>query len=409
MLAENILKHNKRIGFDTNDFQTGAIQLQGLFLVFCAIKKVYENDEQEEFLCDFIKTGIESIIPARAPAFDNGHNWGYPILCSCLVLIANNEKLWNLFDKNTQDCIHECMRMFALMWNFGCNERNDFKTGIGLHGNYRKCYVGTNYLLTNNALILLLDKYFGGIQELNGLYKAVEYDTQINRLRDLQLLSAYKTWTTPGVVDKDGTLYPGARELFAAPQKTTTKYRKRLGDSVILADGGKGLGCKISFGYRPISGQPRIETALGIFEHILKTNCFIKTCVSSVNIPFEDDFSAHIADGTVSPYEGQYGMFSEFDGGNEANKRSSIFHCEIDFMILMCYFETMRLLNIAEPSELSCWDAINVGMEDFIYKREHGYIGYSMYHIEELGKWDLDSSLAIQLWKEEYRTNKKEG
>ena len=403
MTTEKILNHRGTARFGQSDFLSGGNQLQSLFYVFCAIKKVYENAEDKEELCTFIKTNIEGTLPAGAPSFDNSHNWGYPVLCACLTLIANNETLWNLFDENMHECIHECMRMFALMWNFGCNERNDFRTGIGLHGNYRKCYVGVNYLLTNNALILLLDKYFGGIQGLNAIYRTVDYDTQINRLYELGFFSAYKTWTTPGVVDADGTSYPGAKELFAADRRISTKYKKHLGNSVRLAEGGNGLGCKISFGYRPVNGKPRIETALGIFENILESSCFTKTCVSTVEIPFEDDFSAHIVDGTTSPFEGQYGMFSEFNGGTDANKRSSIFHCEIDFMLLMCYFESMRLLGIAEPKDLACWEAVNVGMEDFIYKREHGYMGYSMYHIEDPAKWTLDSALAIDLWKTEYR------
>jgi hypothetical protein len=48
------------------------------------------------------------------------------------------------------------------------------------------------------------------------------------------------------------------------------------------------------------------DIPLGVIEHVFK-DCFNNICVSQVRI--EDyNYIAGIADGTTSPYEGQYGM-----------------------------------------------------------------------------------------------------
>lgn len=392
---------NKPLGFTILDARKGTAALQSIFYTFIAIKEAYESNSTEAK--DIIKTHISSILYNGCPAFDNGHNWGYPIFCACITLINKKEELWNLFTEKEQAQMHECMRMFALMWNFGCNEYNDFRTGMGLKGDYRKQNVGVNYLLSNNALIVFLEQYFGSIEALNELFATVDYETEMHTLKELSMSNAYHVWTTPGIVSADGTQCPGAKELFSSETPITAYIYKKVGDNKVIVPAGEGLGCKVPFAYRAMAKKEKLYTPMDIFNNIMTKHCFKKICKSIVPIVFEDNFSAHIADETVSPYEGQKGMIAEFDAGTEARQRSSIFHSEIDFMICMCYFETMRLLNICEPTDLLYWDLVNVGMEDFIYKREHGYVGYAMYHIEQLGKWDLDSGLAIQLWKEEYR------
>ena len=393
--------------FSILDFNQGASNLERLFAVFAAIKQYKSNPTKE--WSDFIYNRISIILSGGGPAFDNGHHWGYPILCACITIIREDDDLWGLFSDMQQKQLHEYMRMFALMWNFGCNADNDYRTGMGLHGNYRKKNVGVNYLLTNNALIVFLERYFGSIEKLNEVFASVDYEQEMSTLKELGLNRAHEIWTTEGPVDVDGTQYPGAKELFHSVEKREAKIVRQIGSDKIITYAGEGYGCKLPFAYKAQAKDERLYTALDIFSNILTKHCFCRICKSVVEIPFEDDFSAHIEDGTTSPYEGRNGMIREFDTGTDARKRSSIFHCEIDFMMLMCYFETMRLLGICEPTELPYWELVNVGMEDFIYKKEHGYVGYAMYHIEDPKRWTLRSELAIQIWKEDYRTDRMEG
>lgn len=398
MNIENLLKSRHYGHFLTMDAARGTDTLQGLYPIFISISQYYKNTEHKEELKVFIHDRISKVLSVNLPAFDNGHNWGYPILCACFTLIKGNEELWELFTDHEHALIHQSMRMFALMWNFGCNAANDFHTGIGLHGNYSKYHVGVNYLLCNHALIVFLENYFGSIDALNELFLTVDYDAEMQKLKDLGMKAAYKVWTTPSFVDENGVTRPGARELFCSDEPIEAYYPARVGRTFFAKKAGNGVGCKVPFKYSSQRGK-NLSKPLYIFHNILQMHCFNQTCVSQVKIDFEDDFTAHIADGTISPYEGQKGMIAEF---NRAN-RSSIFHCEIDFMLLMCYFETMRLLGIHDLTECMYWDKVNVGMEDFIYKREHGYIGYAMFHVEQPGKWNLRSDLAIELWKEDYR------
>ena len=406
MTIENLKKYPSAV-FMSRDEGMGRAELESLFATFVAIKEYAKNNTKE--LQKYIRNRIVKILDYGTPTFSNGHNWGYPILCACLTLIKRDPNLWNAFSDFQHQQIEQCMRMFALMWNFGCNEFNDFRTGIGLHGDYRKKNVGLNYLLCNNALIMLIEQYYGSIDAINEIFATADYDTEIAQLNELKLSNAYRAWTTSGPVDEAGVQYPGARDLFHSETPKQAYRFSRLGDDKVLVSAGEGVGCKVPFAYRAMAKNKKLTTPREIFDNILTNHCFCRTCESIVKIPFEVDFSAHIADGTISPYEGQKGMISEFNKGEDERKRSSIFHCEIDFMMLMCYFEAMRLLGICEPTELPYWNLVNVGMEDFIYKKEHGYVGYAMYHIEDPRKWGLRSELAIQLWKEEYRIDNKEG
>jgi hypothetical protein len=287
--------------------------------------------------------------------------------------------------------------MFLFMWNWGCNKYNQYCTGAGMHGNFQK-HSGPNYMLNNNALITFILHFFDSVtpvddvfyKNANEILNTVDYDIEMQRLQEYGFLNAYTTWTTPDQIGFDGTVLPGTKEIFNNGGRIKAEV-VQFGSPVII-NRGYGNGVKINITYKDPWNFNITNTDIpyGVIEHIL-LDCFSATCHSVIEI--EDyDFTAKINNNFISPYEGKLGMMKEFNISDDGvARRSSLYHCDIDFILVITSIATWKHLNIIDVTTQAYWPQISVGMEDYLYKKQNGYHSFSLGHPE-------DKQIRTQLW-----------
>jgi hypothetical protein len=404
---------NKSIRFSRFDFKSGLNELESTTILLQLILYHYEHAEYSEK--EEVKVAIKKLLDdvlynGYEPAFDNSHNWGYSLLCESFALIKHKEDLWSMFNAEDQARITLLMKMFALMWNFGCNAGNRYNTGIGLNGNYGKDS-GPNYRLTNNILIPYIAKFFGDLHQVNLFFQyEADYDVIINQLKAFKFRNAYITWTRPGIEFPDGTVAPGAKELYntrehvGSGEPAISAYSRDLHGNIVYL--GQGHGCRQCYHYLPYKSTVQVDRTSyeGVINDVLD-DCFNGgNVVSKVYIEDEDEW-CRMLDDAISPYEGQAGMMKEFNIPDDGmGQRSSIFHCEIDFNLVCACLATFKYLEIAQLVDLPMWDQIKTGMSDFLFKYEHSYQGYSM------GRFEPDSqtsqlSATTAIWSGYWTTN----
>jgi hypothetical protein len=378
--------------FSRWDYCRGLRELEATSALLALIVYDYEQGEgytNQDLVRNSIKRKLVPVLyQGKEPCFDNGHCWGYPVLCQAFSLIKNKASLWSMFSPQTQHRITVLMEMFIHMWNFGCNKYNGFQTGIGLHGNYKK-NANPNYMLSNEALILPCVHFFGNMHECCQVMIHRPYEKIIQELKILGFKNAYRTWMTPGFELPDGTISAGARELFGEINKRRNTpgywnyaYVKDVSGNIFTA--GRGKGCTLPYYYkdRDFDAKDFESYPKEVYEHILAKTFSGGLCQDSIRIDVEQDFITSIKDGTNSPYLGFDGMMWEFNSWDFYGTRSSLFHSMIDFYLITTLLTTLKLLNVKLFDNESQKARIIIGMDDCLYKYFHGYIGYSMGQIE---------------------------
>ena len=389
--------------FNSLDYTSGTEELNKTQLLLQLIIHHYENknyDEKSDVIYAITHSLDEILYKGNEPTFDNSHNWGYPALCASITLIKNKEDLWNAFSDDAKDRMDVIMRMFALMWNFGCNAYNNFKSGIGLHGNYHKNW-GPNYRLSNNMLFPYILNYFGDIEAVNNIFiESDSYNKTINLLSKFNFRNALAVWTR-AEINYDELTAPSAEFLYTyktQPNILRPAYdlymKDNLGNTIKY---GYGSGCQIPAAYISDSVIYRKEDiTVPLIHDVLEDTFSGGKVVSEVYIE-DADFTCSMPNNLKSPYEGQEGMMDEFDAP-DILMRSSLWHCELDFILCMIHFKALSLLDVFDIKKCHYWNKVNVGMNDFIFKKENGYIGFSMGNTEENLK-ELKSSYWIDEWK----------
>lgn len=401
--------------FGTNDAIKGIAHLNTWGAILALIINDYENEtyDYKEDVYQYIKDSFHTTLCISGePAFDFGHNWGYPAMCQSIALMHNKESLWNIFDDDEKMRLDWTMKMFALMWNFGCNRFNSYFTGVGLLGNAGK-RKSPNMRLSNNALILYIIPYLGGVEQFNDFVTNITYEEVITKLKELGWENAHQIWTTPGFDMGNGETSPGAKELFNTADnwknKVTPVRAYRIDDRYgfpNIVNAGYGQGCTLPFSYT-VTGKPekRVDYPTCIYEDIIPYTFSGGECKSIIPIETEENFSARIIDLTTSRYEGQVGMMLEFNLSEDGfGRRSSPFHCEIDFYLISMMVATLKYLTGTSYRDLPDYEKMLVGMGDYLYKDRHGYIGYSLGTIEH-----STSRFSLSYWKTYWKQLLQEG
>ena len=381
--------------FSISDFAGGLQELyttSGLVSLILHDYDAEENYAEQGMVREAIKNKCKLVLEGGyEPTFNNGHCWGYSLLCQSFALLKNKPALWALFTPDEQNRITCLMRMFMHMWTFGCNKYNNFSTGVNLAGNWKR-NGSPNYMLTNEAIILYCVQFFGDMHVVGQICEQ-PYEEMIADLQKYRFKNAYLTWTTPGFELPDGTMAPGAKELFgnmqvrrSTPGYRVNAYRKDAFGNIVRA--GYGKGCVIPFYYRDRDFEhPDYESyPREVYEHILAKTFSGGICTDNIVVDVEDDFCTSIKDGTSSPCVGLDGMMHEFNNWDHFGTRSSIFHCELDFYLIAAMIETLKHFGVDILADSTTKARVLVGMEDCLYKMEHGYTGYSMGRVETNGR-----------------------
>lgn len=302
------------------------------------------------------------------PSFSLGPYWQYAPICQSLVLISQCPALYEMFSDLEKQKIHQLMKMFAYNWNLGCNTENNYGTGVDRTGNYGK-WRGPNYRLANIGLIFPIMQYFGGEEKLNQLFLSYDYDTEMKQLRQFNFRNCLRAWSTETIYSNDGKRVLGAKELT---MNGGTAYIQSNNYGIINTYWrGEGKGVRTPYAFKD-------KYPYGII-HFLYNNCFYGgVCKTNINTP---NFISGTLDGTTSPFEGEEGMMLEFNLENDGQGiRTSLFYTSVDFLLIVQLATFLELTKISKLKDYKNLRKVWIGMEDYIYKKEHGYKGFRLGH-----------------------------
>lgn len=385
------------IAFSQWDWLKGVNEMKTTSALLYLIAYDYEHEDypEKEQTLQKIKSKLDVILHHRAePTFENVHNWGYPLLCQSIALLKNKPDLWNLFNEEEKAELTFFMRMFLYTWNFGCNTENNYHGTWGIHGNFAKG--GTpNYMLTNEALLPFLASFFectDTLDPLNQIINDFHWGKEKNYMLSQNFHNSLKAWTATGVTTDTGHKYGGAYTLLTKPCWLVTEDFEYGMTNYNVRGNGKGIKVPLSYTYK----GKEIELREGLIDLILQ-KCFSLPCQTKVVIE-ESSLECSTENNEVSPFEGQQGMMLEFNS-KDFSTRSSLFHCSIDFVLVASTITSLKLLNLIDVTNKEYWNNVKVGMEDYLFKKEHNYRGYSMGQIEK------EDPVDITLWKEYWVTH----
>lgn len=373
--------------FSTNDADNSYMTLQNasalLFLIVHEKERKQKiplmNYENREDVRQRIVEHTRHIISGgKEPCFDLGPCWGYLPLCCSFAILHHDPDLWALFNDDDKARITQVMKMFAYICNLGCNVNNNYGTGLSMKGNFGK-WRSANYRLTNYGLIFGVSDFFGGIENVSKLCCDFDYYSEIDNLKKYGFVNAIKCWSTNGA--REMLMYGGDVYIYAEEYGTVNKYKR-----------GSGVGVKVPCAFKDSYPHGLI--------YFLLNHCYGGgACQSTIKV--DDEFSAHIGDGSTSPLEGRDGMMIEFNLENDGvGVRSSVAHCQIDFILSMCLTATLWHLRISKLQVRKEYPKVWVGNEDAIYKIEHNYKGYSLGEKEE---FDYSHTTGFALWSNYWR------
>lgn len=268
------------------------------------------------------------------PDADGGlEGWAHAPVAEALLLLKNGPA-WNQLSAAEQDKVALLEAAMGYAGNYTYNDANNFSSGICGFGDFSK---------TNNP------NYQDG-------YVDVE-------LAAIQFFGA-TTWDTMLTDFNDASF---TAEL----------------DSAGLTNAG---GCYATVGpaANPAIDQPFVwmghpaTDPMGIWNQLASDTFDLPVTSSVTGTSNGATVTAHIADNTTSPEQGECCMGHEFDSTDSSGLRSSALYVFEGWMNVTGSRVAMTALG-----DFSCTDATaaaqyDVGSQDLIYKLHHGYISYAL-------------------------------
>lgn len=276
-----------------------------------------------------------------------GPYWSHAVVAASLALAKNTPAIYSSLTEEEKDRCDWLMRALAVAGNWGFNDCNNYTTGVDLKGNFAKQW-NPNYRNTYLNVVLSAAMYFGA-DELDKIYESFSYDEYIEKFEEYGYKNIIATWSVAGkdAMEKGGEV------------KLTT------GQS-----GGTGKGVKQKFTYNG-NGLDSIDK---IFDE-LENYTYGAVCQDKYGSP-DGAYYCYIISGAETPYAGYNGMMFEF----AATGRSSAGYCYDSLFIVNSMLANFKLLygyDSTKDWQKTLDSLMYVGNEDFFFKAQEGYYGYS--------------------------------
>lgn len=346
-----------------------------------------------------------------APWFDLSCNWPYCNTTAAIALCHETSSIWNTltdFEREQYDFMMQC---YAYVQALGTNDCNDYRTGPGLEGNFGKNW-NPNYRLANIPPMIFAARYFGGADKLDSMLLAFDYDKTLEGFKKYGFMRAYEQWTKPvAVVDGKPTrsqkdFMEDGGEAFI----NTTNERLHYVPGVT---GGSGEGVRRRYTYKGST----LDEYGNIIASLLENNFSGGEVISTYGEYPDGSPKAYIADHTKSPVEGMMGMMKELasgDGGNGRDGkdiRSCTGYCTHDFLLIagmLIVLKELDMYDISAPENSEIYALAWVGMTDYLYKREHGYMSYALGHEKGIKYETADEGYYLfkHWWQSNYASKK---
>ena len=317
-----------------------------------------------QHLKNILKSGNE-------PGIDALHIWAYPATVCAITLCKHTPMIWA---ELTEDEIDRCdllMTAFGVMSNFISNDANAYHTGISLRGDVRKGRSpNVRFPLVTPAIASAY--YFGGSDALDDILTNFDYDAFIAKAEAFGFSNLLDVWKTPSF-ERNGIVYPGARELLTLPGNAYVISRMPM-DSGNVYRAGKGQGAKIPYVYQGFRACD-VDCANYLFAY----NHSGGMVQSNVGDNGDGTFTCYIMDGSTSPMQGKDGMMFEYNASDPGGIRSDAFYCQMDFSMEVALLLMLKELGVwSEHTNTDLYKKIYVGNTDHIYKLERGYYSQGM-------------------------------
>jgi hypothetical protein len=309
---------------------------------------------------------------------------GNAILSGCFLLIKNSN-LYDQFNAEEKEKIDFIMEVLLYGNVLLTRHGNAYRTGLDLMGNFFKGW-GPNFKFSIYPQVVYGLTYFGGEDRANEMLVNFSFDAMLEKMQCLGFNAAY--------------------DFYNARKEILKRIFEEGGEVFITNDGnefyaGTGVGIKHpykwEFEYKRLNRTPKV---------LVKIN-HPKAVVSKVDVDEDGSFDAYILDGTTSPWEGQDGMFAEFDNGQPGIiGRSSLHYCFIDFMLETALIETCKFAGIWDidaEGEEDAKSLVLVGVNDLLYKAEHGYHSLVGTHRMDMHEMDAFNFIGLKNYWLQYR------
>ena len=375
-------------GKDLLDYSKGGLLERASALYMLALQEHESplDGPVRERILEHLRTVV---MENRAPDFNLAPSWHYTMLTATIALVRDTPSVWKHVDSELEERLDVMMKAFAYMASIGTSDYNNYKTGPSMKGNYGKGW-NPNYRMANIPAILYATSYFGnndfasGSVTMNNMLKSfdeAEYNFMIGKFAEYGWNTALSYWTTEGKTCDDGKSNHGkvgadAKTMLISGGWVVCDDTPTA--TTIWVDGGTGVGVN-NGGKDYLYGGAPLSDPVAIIEKLIAHNYSGGAVQSNHYYDADGDkvaeMVAWIADYSTSPYQGQMGMMLEFASGN----RSSTSYCSHDFLLSTAILSSAKALGIYDikVDNPALYQLVLVGNEDFLYKNEIGYQGYS--------------------------------
>lgn len=312
------------------------------------------------------------VTPRPSPQADGSTNepeslggiggWTHHVPAHVLLLAKRTRAVWSQLSADEKARADLLMQALALAAHFCLDDDNDYY--LRLDGWSLNHKTWNPNIAEGYADVIVSAALYFGADELNAFFKSFDFDAFITRLEAANFQNIKRGWTwTPAI--KDLMMHGGA---IAVPADQ------------LLAQGvvSHGAGVRNDF---TLNGDPLRDPwlifrgqALRMFSKVVRTRVEVGDGPVTTSRLLHDASNAE-----VSPWEGQMGMFTEFETTDWNGTRTSLQYAYEGAMIVIPTAVTMKLVG--------AWDTarggdllerrMGVGMSDLLFKGKEGYMSYS--------------------------------
>ncbi len=313
------------------------------------------------------------LIGGHEPAARGNTNaWCEAQVMNAFALVRHTPAVWNqltALEKQKMDFIVKC---HAVSGNFTTNFHNQPHKSLSQDMDYGKNW-NPNFIESDVGLMLAAYMYFDGAAAVNAHLAAFDYDTYISTCDTYGFTNIKDTFTRAGKqlmmyggTDKGGGTINslGVRKAYTYENQNT--HEELPYDPFIIHE---------ALSQRMYSRQIGDSNTYG---YIGNDGNIYDTTTNAVR--------GYILDGSLSPWRNEYGICAEFlasDGGKadvagDNGIRTSLKYVFDGLRNSITTRATIQALGYWTPGEAadSFKERMNVGVNDFLYKCEHGYSGF---------------------------------
>lgn len=314
--------------------------------------------------------------------------WTHHVPAHALLLAKRTPAVWQQLSPDERARADLLMEALAFAAHFCLDDDNDYYLRLDGWSLNHKSW-NPNIAEGYADAIVAAALYFGA-GDLNARFQNFDFDKFIARLDAANFQNIKRGWTWT----------PAIKDLMMRGGSIAVPADQQLAQGVVSS----GAGVRNTF---TLNGDSLNEPwlifrgqALRMFSKVARTRVEVGKGPTETSRLLHDASAAE-----VSPWEGQMGMFTEFESTDWNGMRTSLQYVYEGAMIFIPTAVTMKLVG--------AWDVkrggdvierrMGVGMADMLFKAKEGYLGYSQAKFYET-RWEknlvpMGADYIVGLWQ----------